>query len=404
MSVFQTIWAQQYLGRAPRTFIHAGCFEAIHTIRFKEAFPDCRVIALEACPDNYASLVANKKDEIIEIVHAALCDHGGEVKFVSSYSSGGECGSGSILTPSQKLHEDNNRLRFTEPRIIPAVTLDKFCGLRGIKEIDILHLDVQGAEALALMGFGLMRPKLLFVEISETEHYDGAASLSNLKAALKHMGYRHSNDDGYGALYLHDPEYREMILFSILIPSIPSRFGMAQKLVQKLEAQIGDFPVEVLVFIDNKKRSIGMKRDALVQMTQGSHLAFCDDDDDVNFDYVSEIVSAIRANPDIDVIVFDQRVFLNKEKPFIVHFGLEFENEQSNVNPDGTRADIKRLPFQVCAWKSSIAKASRFPDVNYSEDSAWLNPMWKNAKSQHRINKVLHEYHYSDSVSEAKNA
>ncbi len=402
MSVFQTTWAQQHLGRAPRTFIHAGCFEAIHTIRFKEAFPDCRVITLEACPDNYASLVANKKDEIIEIVHAALCDHGGEVKFVSSYSSGGECGSGSILKPSQKLHEDNGRLQFTEPRIVPAVTLDKFCGLRGIKEIDILHLDVQGAEALALMGFGAMRPKLLFVEISETEHYDGAASLSNLKAALKHMGYRHLNDDGYGALYLHDPEYREMILFSILIPSIPSRFGMAQKLVEKLEAQIGDLPVQVVVLVDNKKITVGEKRDALMQICHGKFAAYLDDDDDCSPSYVSEIVAAIRSNPEVDVVVFNQQVFLNQDSPFIVRFGLGYENEQTNVNPDGTRANIKRPPYHVCAWNTALAKKYRFQSIQYGEDFLWIKQLLAEAKTETRIDKTLHIYRFSDATTEAK--
>ena len=57
---------------------------------------------------------------------------------------------------------------------------------------------------------------------------------------------------------------KEEILLSILIPSIPSRFEMVRALVEKLELQIGDLPVEILVFLDNKRRSIGMKRDALV--------------------------------------------------------------------------------------------------------------------------------------------
>ena len=50
------------------------------------------------------------------------------------------------------------------------------------------------------------------------------------------------------------------MILSILIPSIPSRFKLVQKLYKTIEGQIRDREVEILVLIDNKKRSIGAKR------------------------------------------------------------------------------------------------------------------------------------------------
>ena len=76
---------------------------------------------------------------------------------------------------------------------------------------------------------------------------------------------------------------------SILIPSIPSRIQDRMiPLYHKLQEQIRklDNPkdVELLCVIDNKRRSIGYKRESLVYIARGNYLAFVDDDDD-NEDY-----------------------------------------------------------------------------------------------------------------------
>lgn len=191
------------------------------------------------------------------------------------------------------------------------------------------------------------------------------------------------------------------ILFSILVPSIPSRFEMVKRLVDGLEQQIGDLPVEILCLLDNKRRTIGMKRDALVQLARGSFLAFVDDDDFAFPGYVSEIVSAIREHPDVDVIVFNQHASINGSK-FTVRFGLEYENQQAGIGPDGFYGDVTRKPFHICPWRRELAQKYRFENCNYGEDWFWVEQLIKEAKTQHRIEKVLHTYIFSDAVTEAK--
>lgn len=187
------------------------------------------------------------------------------------------------------------------------------------------------------------------------------------------------------------------ILLSILIPGIPSRFSKLKNLICEFQRQIGsDSRVEVLSLIDNKKRSIGMKREALVQASIGRFVAFCDDDDRPRHDYVSELVNAAESNPNVDVIVFNQRAILDGIG-FDVRFGLEYENEQAN----GVQ-DILRKPFHVCAWRSDLAKKYHFPDSMYGEDWEWAKQLVEEAKTQHRIEKVLHEYRFDSKLSEAK--
>jgi glycosyltransferase involved in cell wall biosynthesis len=61
-------------------------------------------------------------------------------------------------------------------------------------------------------------------------------------------------------------------------------------LSQAFEHQIGEFPVEHLILMDNKRRTVGEKRDALLRAAKGNYVAFVDDDDFISPDYVSLIL------------------------------------------------------------------------------------------------------------------
>lgn len=190
---------------------------------------------------------------------------------------------------------------------------------------------------------------------------------------------------------------------SILIPSIPSRWERAQKLYTKISKMCEGKDIEILLFLDNKKRTVGAKRDALVQMSRGKYFMFVDDDDDLVS--VDEIYQATFQN--VDVITFKQRCLSpNKDKtPFIVTFGLGNENE-INVNRQLTTAtdtvfnDCKRPPYHICAWNQKFKKY-RFPESSYGEDWEWVQQCISEAKTELFIDKILHSYNYDQNVSEA---
>jgi len=116
------------------------------------------------------------------------------------------------------------------------------------------------------------------------------------------------------------------IKLSILIASIPSRFEMMQKLYNKLLIEVGDLPIEILCFIDNKKRSIGKKRESLVQLAKGEYISFIDDDEDYFEGYAQKILEAIESKS--DVITFKQKCTING-KSFLVDFSTEYNNENA---------------------------------------------------------------------------
>lgn len=186
---------------------------------------------------------------------------------------------------------------------------------------------------------------------------------------------------------------------SILIPSIPSRFRKMTNLYSKLLVECEDLPIEILCFLDNKKRSIGEKRNDLVQLAKGEYLTILDDDDDFFEGYAKEIIEAIKSKA--DVITFNQKCTLDG-KSFFVDFDLfHKENEPVKKDENNNYLNIKRLPFHCCVWKSNIAKSEIFANVGYGEDWHWCERLIPKCKTQYKINKVLHHYIFNSKKTEA---
>jgi translation elongation factor P/translation initiation factor 5A len=180
-------------------------------------------------------------------------------------------------------------------------------------------------------------------------------------------------------------------LFSILILGIPERMDKLKYLIEKLQNQIEKYKVksevEILVIIDNKTRSVGNKRQSILNMSEGRFVAYIDDDDDISDDYIGEIVNAIQTNMDVDVISFNQETRINDDVPTIVHFGLQYENTEYYQG-----IPVYRKPFHMCVWNSKIAKETEFNDISLTEDWCWVESLCKLAKTEHHIDKILHYY------------
>ena len=195
----------------------------------------------------------------------------------------------------------------------------------------------------------------------------------------------------------------EPILLSILTASIPERSGQRAILTERIAEQIGDLPVEHLSFIDNRKRSIGAKRDALLRIARGTFIAYVDDDDTVSPDYVEALVAAIKiaitptASPtdQVDVITFEQFARVDDAQAKIV-FRLRQQNQ-----PFVPNTEVPRAAWHVCAWRRSVAIFSHFPESNYGEDWAFAEPLNRIARASIHLDKVLHYYRFNSATTAA---
>ncbi len=183
-------------------------------------------------------------------------------------------------------------------------------------------------------------------------------------------------------------------LLSILTPAIRKRMPMIQAICDELTKQIGDKPVEHLVLIDNMRRTVGEKRDALLRASRGDYVAFVDDDDWIEPIYVEALLEAIKQKP--QVITFRQKAFIDG-KAGLIEFGLGNPNE-----PWKAGGVAKRNAWHVCAWQRSIAIMSRFPASNYGEDWAWAAPLCQiQNMSEVHIKEVLHHYRHDSKQTAA---
>lgn len=186
---------------------------------------------------------------------------------------------------------------------------------------------------------------------------------------------------------------------SVLIASTPSRWDMTRQLYDKLSDMAEGKEIEILLFLDNKKRSIGHKRQALLEIAKGKFVMWCDSDDDLIS--LQEVYEA--TNLDVDVITFKALCKNEDGSVYIVDQGLGHEIEHTS-NGNGGYADIKRPPFQNCAWRRERFNRFEFPDSNYGEDYEWLKQCYEVAKTEYKIDQVVYKYNFDPAVSEATKA
>lgn len=178
--------------------------------------------------------------------------------------------------------------------------------------------------------------------------------------------------------------YSENPKLSILTPTIPGRESQVQALSEKLCGQKGADEVEHLILSDNRKRSIGAKRQALVDIARGQYIAFVDDDDDVAPNYVPELLKAIKSGA--DVITFQQGSSYNGQKSTVV---FKLGQGDKPYQPDGITL---RDAWHVCAWNRDTVAGCLFGESNYGEDHVWATQARQRAKTTLHVDKVLHYY------------
>ena len=177
-------------------------------------------------------------------------------------------------------------------------------------------------------------------------------------------------------------------LLSILTPTIPGREAQLHALQTRIKAQSSGLKslgqVEHLILSDNRQRSIGAKRQALVDIARGEYIAFVDDDDDIAEDYVSSLLEAIEKGA--DTITFEQRAVYNGLESKVI-FGINNRDEAFNAGGITLRA-----PWHVCAWRRDRVADCQFAESNYGEDRIWAIQARRRARTGYHIDRVLHTY------------
>ena len=188
---------------------------------------------------------------------------------------------------------------------------------------------------------------------------------------------------------------------SILIPSVPSRKTQMIELLDSLENQLLSLgrsnDVEILVFYDNKLRTVGAKRNDLLYLAKGEYLAFIDDDDNVSDSYFKMILEVLDTGAEIDCLVFDQICTINDGPEMLCKYGIEYE--YNDARPPDTWTG---KPAHTMVWKSSLAKEILFKEKNVGEDMDWVHDASVRIVNQSRIDAALYYYKFNLAITETR--
>jgi FkbM family methyltransferase len=125
---------EQPLSRPPKVIVDAGSNIGLSVLFFRSHYPDSRVYAIEPDPETFDRLTLNlERLSGVEAAQLALSDQVGRARFFRSTS---ESWTSSLFPVGRVLEEVT----------VDTVTLDEFLSAHRLSEVDLLKLDIEGAE------------------------------------------------------------------------------------------------------------------------------------------------------------------------------------------------------------------------------------------------------------------
>lgn len=175
------------------------------------------------------------------------------------------------------------------------------------------------------------------------------------------------------------------MILSLLIPTMPSRRTLFERLLLDLRTQVLKCGKEVEILADAGDGTVGAKRQRLIEKAQGDYVAFIDDDDGVDPLYLQHILEALKLNP--DVVGFNGVMTTNGTRPkkFNIKKGNQYD-ERGGV--------YYRYNNHLCPVKRSIALQVGYKDMGHGEDFEYATRLKEFIKTEVFIDQSLYYYRY----------
>lgn len=171
----------------PEIILEIGSRDAIQSIEFSRLFPKAKIYAFECYSPCIKMCINNTKDyKNIEIVQKAVSNKNGKIKF---YPISRNIGAGSLFKITKEYGHD---CKFPqEELIVDTIRIDTWAKERGIKKVDLVWIDLQGAEYEAFEGMGELLPNVqsIYTEVENKELYIGQKLMNDVSRLLNKKGF-----------------------------------------------------------------------------------------------------------------------------------------------------------------------------------------------------------------------
>lgn len=194
----------------PKVILDIGSYDGGDAIRLKHKFPEANVYSFEGDPARINLIEKYIKKFDVNFIPLAVSDHNGESQFYQSFVDGQALGQGSLLKHTDLYKSIYPHIKQEQdPITVKCISIDSFCKENKIDEVDVAHIDVEGAEWYVLNGMGSIKPKMIFLEtiINKGEKRGWLGSFSadkDIHDMLTEMGYSLIKDIISDRLYIKE--------------------------------------------------------------------------------------------------------------------------------------------------------------------------------------------------------
>jgi len=184
-----------------------------------------------------------------------------------------------------------------------------------------------------------------------------------------------------------------MIDLSILICSLEKRQRSLKVLLDKINEKRTK-NVEVIINVDNGEKSVGEKRNELLEKSQGRYVVFIDDDDSISDKYLPMIMNCIPMDP--DVICFNVLMVTDNKTRERARLSIKYDKWFTETDPNNQGLRIfYRCPNHITPVKREYAIQVGFEDKDSGEDRDYSYGLKKYLKKEMIIDEELYIYNFN---------
>lgn len=214
-------------------------------------------------------------------------------------------------------------------------------------------------------------------------HEHPGTGFSQQMDGLYQKNQRYWNEDMYN--YIRRKTYA--LDWTGLIPTIPGRESSLQRLIESIHEKVQricpGMRYTLRIGFDNKEKSIGKKREEMLQSVQSKYVSFIDDDDEITDAYIEDLWQTIQSGAHV-----------MRLRGQIGKYTFTHSIENKLTDPMAKGDVFIRPPNHLNPMMTDIAKLVHFGDAISGEDLDWTIRMAKSGFLTHEFRSEDTRIHY----------
>ena len=184
-------------------------------------------------------------------------------------------------------------------------------------------------------------------------------------------------------------------LLNILICHLPERYDFMKRLTEVLDPQLQKHKNNVVCLSDDSRyKTIGRKRNDLINRVDAKYCCFIDDDDLVCANYIDLLMEGIHKG--VDCCSLKGIITEDGQNPLLFEHSIKYGIYRTVTDSAEGQVRYERYPNHLNSIRSDIAKQFRFPEKNHGEDTEFATAIHQSGliKTEHYIPQVIYHYEY----------